>query len=202
MSEGLPRVDVLAHELRSPVAALVALAEVLAERRETISDGDLRRLLELAVAAGRNVERLLADPDLLSVRLETVDVTRLVEGVAPPAATVDVAPGLSVTGDPVRLRQVLANLVANAVRHGGAVTLRAAAAGSEVRITVSDDGPGVERGLDVFAPGVSGAGSTGYGLAIVRAIALAHGGRVELESVPGEGAAFTLVLPSASGRAS
>jgi signal transduction histidine kinase len=193
------RLGLLDHELRSPVAALVAITEVLRAPDDPVAAADRQRLLRLGIEAGRSIERLLADPELFSVRLEAVDVAGLLAPV-PPRVAVEAEPGLVVEGDPVRLRQALANLLANALRHGGPVTVGATREGSDVRIAVTDDGPGVPEGLDLFALGTSGSGSTGYGLFVVRAVAEAHGGHIELESSPGAGATFTLVLPSASGR--
>ena len=115
-------------------------------------------LLALAVAAARDIERLVSDPESLSVRAERLDVEQVVRSVAPDGVRVDVAVGLVVEADPVRVRQVLTNLVANAQRHGETVEITASEAAGTVRIAVSDDGPGVDPDLDVFASGVSGAG--------------------------------------------
>ncbi len=192
------RASVVAHELRSPVAALVAIAEAIVDRGAAMGTDERAHLLALAVAAARDIERLVADPESLSVRAERLQVEQVVRSVAPDGVRVDVAVGLAVEADPVRVRQVLTNLVANAQRHGETVEITAREAAGTVRIAISDDGPGVEPGLDVFASGVSGAGSTGYGLAVARGIARAHGGEIELESRPGQGATFTLVLPSSA----
>jgi signal transduction histidine kinase len=194
---GGERLGLLAHELRSPVAALLAISESFGERRDRLAPGDRQRLVELALEAARSIERLVSDPKLFSVRLERVDVTRLLEHPGP-GVTVSVEPGLTVLGDPVRLRQALANLVANGRRYG-AVSLRATEARDEVRLAVSDEGPGVPVDFDLFARGTSGTGSTGYGLYVVREVAASHGGRVEVES-SAAGSTFTLVLPSADGR--
>lgn len=193
------RLAVLVHELRSPVAALVAIAEAFADRRTALDPAHSRRLLELAVDACRSIDRLVTDEDAFSVEPRLVEVAPLLEGIARGRAELDVEPGLVVRADPVRLRQAIGNLLDNAERHGTSVRVAARADGAEVLIAVSDDGPGVPAGLDVFAAGVSGAGSTGYGLAVARSIAERHGGRVELVSLPGAGATFTLVLPSAAG---
>ena len=189
--------SVLAHELRSSIAALQAIEQTLRTAGAEAPVLERRRLLELAVAAGRDVERLLADPELFSVELRRVDVAELLDGLRADRVDPAAEPGLVVNGDPVRLRQALANLVANGLRHGERVTVTATADEAEVRIVVADDGPGVDPGLDPFAPGVSGAGSTGLGLYVARGIAEAHGGRLELIRAPGRGATFTLALPRA-----
>jgi signal transduction histidine kinase len=116
--------------------------------------------------------------------------------------------GLSVTADRDRLRQVLANLVDNAVKYtpaGGRVSLTARRDGTGVRIEVTDDGPGIaahdlpriwerlyrgdrsrtERGL-------------GLGLSLVRAIVMAHAGTVHVDSEVGRGSVFAITLPAAS----
>lgn len=188
--------DVLVHELRSPVAALAALAETLAAGGPDLPATERRRLLALAIAAARDAERLLADPDLFSVRHEDVPVATLLEGLA--GVETSCAPDLVVRGDPVRLRQALDNLVANATRHAERVTVDAALRGDRVVISVADDGPGVDPDIDVFAAGASGSGSTGLGLYVARRIARAHGGTLALEPAAGQGATFTLALPSAS----
>lgn len=192
------RLDVLVHELRSPVAALAALAEAASGGAGRSAD-ETRRLVALAAAAGRNIERLLADPELFSIRSERVPLETLLDGLD--GTTVVCTPGLAVDGDRVRVRQALDNLVANARRHATHVAVSARPEGDTVRISVADDGPGIEPGLDLFAPGESGAGSTGLGLYVVREIARAHGGTIEVESAPDQGATFTLVLPSASSSA-
>ncbi len=190
------RLAVLQHELRSPVAALVAIAEALAGEGRPLDPADRRRLLELAIAAGRSIDRLLADEDVFSVVPEPIDLARFLDDVGSGRADLRVEPGLVLVADPVRLRQAIANLLDNAARHASSITVAARARGSAVAISVSDDGPGLPGGVDVFAIGVSGADSTGYGLAIVRSIVERHGGWVELSSVPGEGTTVTLVLPS------
>ncbi len=100
--------------------------------------------------------------------------------------------------DPTRLRQALANLVANGLRHGSQVVIEVSESDGRVVVDVVDDGPGVDPQLDPFARGVSGAGSSGLGLWVARSIAEAHGGSLELAAGPGPGARFRLSLPSAS----
>ena len=186
------RLGLLAHELRSPVAALEALAS---QARRLLPPSGLMRVAELAVAAGRDIERLLSDPDVLSFRPEEVDLRVLLESLVQPGVTCSAEPA-RVVCDPTRMRQALANLVANGRRHGTTVTVRGRRDRGGIAIEVSDDGPGVTPGIDVFERGVSGVASSGYGLWLARAIAEAHGGTLSLESTPGTGATFTLAVPS------
>lgn len=203
------RLALLVHELRSPVAALIAIAELLTEPHGRPPPDDTRRLLELAVAAGRDVERIVLDATPTSLRLERVDPAGLVAGVAATAALAggivraEAEPGLPwLEADPVRLRQALANLVANAVAHSrGEVVVSAYGHPEGVTFAVTDSGDGIAPAHQeaVFEAGVSFAErpGDGLGLAVVRAVAEAHGGRVELESEPGRGSTFRLVLPPA-----
>jgi signal transduction histidine kinase len=193
--ESSERLAIVAHELRSPVAALAALADAA----PTVPPAARPRVVALAVAAGRDVERILGDPALFSLRLETVDVRHLVSALAADAVVVRCEGRPTVEGDPTRLRQAIANLVANGLRHGTHVTIDVRASDGRVAVDVADDGPGLDPGLDPFAPGTSGVGSSGLGLWLARAIAEAHGGT--LQPVPGDapGARLRLSLPSASG---
>jgi two-component system sensor histidine kinase BaeS len=190
------RLEVVAHELRSPVAALLAIDDALRDSDPAFPAADRRRLIELAIAAGRDIERLLADPELYSLRVETVDVGAIAGAFAAADVEVYVEPRLILAADPVRLRQVIGNLVANGLRHGSRVRIDARRDGAEVTIDVSDDGPGVDMTVDPFVHGVSGAGSTGLGLSIARRITEAHGGRLELVRSE-RGARFRLSLPRA-----
>jgi two-component system, OmpR family, sensor kinase len=146
---------------------------------------------------------------------EAVDLTRLAIDVSSDARAA--APGhrwqLELPGQPVwvrgdeqRLHQVLANLVSNAARHtpaGTVVDVAVSAHAGHATVSVTDSGPGIPPELQpaVFERFVRGdtsrsrvAGGTGLGLAIVRAVTVAHGGRAEVASSPGE-TRFTIVLP-------
>jgi signal transduction histidine kinase len=116
----------------------------------------------------------------------------------------DVPPEMgTVTLDPSLVRHVLTNFIANAVdamAHGGRLTVSARREGEHVALSVEDTGPGIgpEERKHIFEPFWStkpkGKG-TGLGLAICREIAAALKGRIEVESAPGQGAAFTLLVP-------
>jgi signal transduction histidine kinase len=185
------RLSVVAHELRNAVAALSALAE-RAERRDLPVE-TVRRLASLAVASGRDVERLLSDADLLSLHVQRVALSDLVGPLLGRNVDGNVDES-TLVADETRLRQAVANLVANGLRYGTEVTIEARAVGDEIVIDVRDDGPGVDAGIDIFREGVSGSGSTGYGLWLARAIAEAHGGSLQLVDDPG-GEAFRLAVP-------
>ena len=189
------RFRIVVHELRSPVAALEALA---AAARTTYEPATLRRMVALGIAAARDVERIVADPELLSLRLDGVDVAALAAEFTAPSVEVEANGEASVRGDATRLRQAIANLVANALRHGTRAVIEVGEEHGLVVVSVTDDGPGIEPGLDPFARGASGTGSTGYGLWLARAIAEAHGGTLELADPPAQGARLRLSLPSSS----
>jgi signal transduction histidine kinase len=207
----------VAHELRTPLS-------IMRGRLEGLVDGVYPRddqILTQLVDETRHLERLVedlrtlahAEGGTLKLQRESTDLAvRLEEvgrGFAAPAGT----RGVDVTAsspsdlplieiDPVRIREVLANLIANAVRHtprGGRVTLSAELAGNAVRIAVRDTGSGIHpddlpKIFDRFAKGVDSTGS-GLGLAIARNLVLAHGGEINAESQLGKGTAIVFTLP-------
>jgi signal transduction histidine kinase len=210
MTAGLDaeRIAVLVHEVRSPVAALSAIAETVAEGA---LDGQGRRtLVRLVVGACTAIERIVADASVASIRLESLDPVRLVEDVVAAArlrgAVVELAVGAEIPGiqgDPSRLSQAVDNLIVNAVVHGRAdrpVTMKVSA-DSMLRIAVRDTGAGIPEGeLErIFEPRVrlepEASSGSGLGLALARAIAEGHGGSLIASSSPGAGATFTLSLP-------
>jgi two-component system sensor histidine kinase BaeS len=108
--------------------------------------------------------------------------------------------------DPDRLAQAVGNLLSNAVKYtptGGTITVEAVAAAEQVRISVQDSGPGIlpEDLPHVFDPFYRGRQSSrfrqglGLGLTIASDLVKAHGGRLEMESTPGQGSRFSILLP-------
>jgi two-component system, OmpR family, sensor histidine kinase BaeS len=209
MTDGLDaeRIALLVHEVRSPVAALSAIAETFPEAE--LDHAGRLELVRLSISACRGVERIVTDAAVASIHTEPVDTGELVRQAVAAAALrgalveADLAPDLPVIdGDSWRLRQVLDNLISNAVLHGSAsdaVLVRAEVDGV-LRISVSDDGEGIpldqqRRIFDLgvrLDPTLPGAG---LGLALSRAIAEGHGGTLTVASAPGEGTTFTLTLP-------
>ena len=213
----------VSHELRTPLTAIRGAAETLldggvepddeqrflstialeAERLGRLAN-DLLTLQRIEGATGelpiRQVDlRLAADraQTMLEPLLEDREVTLSVNGRAP-----------LVLGDLDRLQQVVLNLVDNASRivgPGGHVVVELTAEGDRAVLSVIDDGPGIPeedlpRLFDRFYRADSSrtraSGGAGLGLAIVRAIITAHGGRIEAANMPGGGARMTVVLPA------
>lgn len=201
------RLAVLVHEVRSPVAALSAIAATLVEGE--LDAAARRELVRLSTLACRAIERIVADAAVTSIHREPVDPAALVQDVVTAARLRGaqialVAPqGVpTLEADHARLRQLLDNLIANAVVHGGSdveisVVLRVDDA---LRIDVSDNGPGIaEDELErIFDAGVRldrERPGTGIGLSLARSIAEGHGGALTVESRLGSGTVFTLSLP-------
>lgn len=199
---------VLVHEVRSPVAALSAIAETFADPS---LDGDARHELEqLAIAACLGIERIVLGATIASVRLERLEVGTVVRQAASAAALggARVEPRIaddlpSIAGDPLRLRQALDNLVSNALAHAGsdgAVVVSADSSETAVLLSVTDSGVGIPLSEQnrIFEKGVrlnEATAGSGLGLAIARAIAEAHGGTLTVMSAPGQGATFTIAIP-------
>lgn len=216
----------VAHELRTPVATIVASLDAIEDGVEELTPqsaavlrGQAARLARLAddLAAVTRAEsgelRLQAadeDPgDLLATAAAAAADRYAAAGVA---LVVDAAPGLpSVAVDPDRFAQVLGNLLDNALRHtphGGRVTLGASSDAGSVRFVVADTGEGIaaehlphvfERFYRVDTARDRTHGGSGVGLSIVRALVRAHGGTVTAESDgPGRGSRFVVELPASS----
>jgi two-component system phosphate regulon sensor histidine kinase PhoR len=217
-------VSKVSHELRTPLTSIRMFTETLALRRgdEAVAARCVEALGRESLRLQELIDRLLDWGRMESGRRlyerAEVDVPRLVESAVAaldPAikrheATVEVRleGGLPpLFGDAGALKDALINLVSNACKYGGqppVVTVRARAAGGDVCIDVADNGAGIERREqkrifekfyridDRLSRQREG---SGLGLTIVQHVMAAHGGRVEVDSEPGRGSTFTLVLP-------
>jgi len=210
----------VAHELRTPLAAMVSAAGMLGEEIDTLPPSarqpaallvkDVSRLSEL-VQELLELARLDAGQESLHIeRLRLAEALAAVlrawdQGVGEQAIGLDVDPDLEVWADRARFRRVLSNLLSNAVRHGGgAVTIRARRQGADAAIDVGDRGPGLrpenlERIFDRFhkEDTARSAAGSGLGLAIALEHARAQGGTLRAANRAGGGARFTFTLPLA-----
>ncbi|MEJ3405561.1 ATP-binding protein [Rathayibacter sp. YIM 133350] len=210
------------HELRTPLASIRGYSELTRRSGEELSP-DIARALSRIESESVRMTGLVEDL-LLLARLdegrelahERVDLTALlVDAVGDAHASgpdhvweLDLPDEpIEVSGDAPRLQQVVMNLLANARVHtpeGTTVTVALVDAGDEVRVSVTDDGPGIDPAIadtlfERFARGDASrnraTGSTGLGLAIVRAVVEAHGGTVSVTSEPAA-TTFTVSLPA------
>ncbi len=209
----------VAHELRTPLAVIQGNAEGMLDGLYPADREHLEPILEETKVLSRLLDDLqtlsTAEAGALKLHREPVDPGELVSDAATAfrgraeAAGVKLStrvdPGLpELEVDPVRVAEVLANLVQNALRHtpsGGSVTVSADTDGSGVVFAVDDTGPGIPPELlpHVFDRFVKTAdsGGRGLGLAIARTLVQAHGGTIEAQSEPGQGTCMRFVLPLA-----
>jgi signal transduction histidine kinase len=203
------RLELLVHELRSPVAALLAISEALTG--DSHDAASIRELTSLALAACRSATRIVEDSAVGPLQCAEVDAGALVRGAAAAAAldggrvrssVQDDLPRL--WADEVRLRQALDNLVRNALVHSGSdeVVVSAYRDGDSVVFSVADKGRGIAHAEQkrIFERGARMAKSnpgSGLGLSLTRAIARAHGGTLCVDSAPSSGATFRIGLPLA-----
>jgi two-component system OmpR family sensor kinase/two-component system sensor histidine kinase BaeS len=207
----------IAHELRTPLTIVQGRLEGLVDGVYPRDDAQLIEVLEETRILTRLVDdlRTLANAEAgsLSLRKEPTDLGVLMHDAVDTFAADAAAAGVSlrvddraelplVDVDPLRVREVLINLLANALRHtstGGTITLASGHSPSMVIVRVIDTGSGIAaddlpRIFDRFYKGPSSHGS-GLGLAIVRNLILAHGGDVTATSELGRGTTITFTLP-------
>ena len=214
----------IAHEMRTPVSNIRGWLEAVEDGVAAPDRRLLSSLLEEATLLQHVITDLqdLAEADAGALRLhrEQVYLTDLLAQVAEAHRAQADRVGVTIAvrteadpqvdADPVRLRQAVGNLVANAVRHtpsGGRVTISASATDAEVIVSVTDTGSGISaedlpRVFDRFWRAEKSrsrqTGGSGLGLAIVRQLTEAHGGTVSATSTPAQGSTFTLHLPPPS----
>jgi two-component system sensor histidine kinase BaeS len=209
-------VNDISHELRTPLGTirgwLVAVQDGVADLDPELVSSLLEESLLLEHLVDDLRDLALADAGQLRLEPVELDLGELLRHVAATGggrATVEVPPGLSLVADPMRLRQVVGNLLANAERHTpptGRITLSARRTDSGVVVEVADTGPGIpaadlphvfDRFWRVDKSRTRRTGGSGLGLAIVRQLVEAHGGEVGVTSTLGAGSAFTVRLPEA-----
>lgn len=207
----------LAHEIRNPLTGVRSLAQRMAE--DEVDESRRRRYAAVILEEVGRVERLVVNllglarrsaPPRVSGEARTPlavlfdDLLLLVGSRAEKAGVRLIADAEAVIAPAHRepLAQVLLNLLLNAISHspvGAAVELRARERADGVEILVRDGGPGVEPSERerIWEPFVSGAGSTGLGLAVVRRLTREHGWNATVDDAPGGGAEFRILVPHA-----
>jgi two-component system, OmpR family, sensor histidine kinase KdpD len=205
----------VSHDLRSPLTAVVAAGDALASPE--LSTDDRLELADTIVHESRRLARLVdqlldlsrlqagaAEPREDWCSLEEVVRAAVEDTGAPERVRLAIAPDLPlIRADAGQLQRAIANLVENALRYGAGepVSVRARASGGRILMRVVDHGPGIPLAEQerIFTPFYRGAGAagqgSGLGLAIVRGLLEANGGRVRVESLPGQGTSFVIELP-------
>jgi signal transduction histidine kinase len=212
------------HELRTPLTSVRGLAEYGLQQDDAASREELLRLMSLIAREADRMGRLVADllllarydagrpldrwpVDLASLAAEAVTRARIVDPGR--AITLEAAEPVIVDADEERLRQIIDNLMGNALQHtppGSPVTVTVTGGPGCGQLTVADQGPGMtaEQASRVFerfyrtdGARTRGRGGAGLGLAIAASLAAAHGGDITVDTAPGRGAAFHVRLPLA-----
>jgi signal transduction histidine kinase/DNA-binding response OmpR family regulator len=216
----------MSHELRTPLNAIIGFSELLVDAPPgQYNDASRKRFQEQILTSGRHLLGLINDIlDLskveagqMDLRLQPVAVAEIVEQVASTVEPLvnkkniklegDAAPAGDMIADAGKLKQMLLNLVSNAIKFtpdGGTVRVTATRNASAVEISVSDTGIGISEAdqKNIFkefhqvdpGPGRKHEG-TGLGLALTKRFAMLHGGDLRVQSRPNEGSVFTLTLP-------
>jgi signal transduction histidine kinase len=212
------------HELRTPLTSVRGLAEHGLQQGNHASTGELLRLMNMIQREASRMSRLVEDLLLLArydagrpLDRAPIDLASIAAEAAQHAraahpgrmVTLHAAEPAVVMADPERIRQVIDNLIGNAIQHTppkSPVTITVTTLPGGVQLTVADQGPGMtadqasrvfERFYRTDDARTRPRGGTGLGLAIAASLTAAHGGHITLDTQPGQGAAFHLQLPAA-----
>jgi two-component system sensor histidine kinase VicK len=217
-------ISVVSHELRTPLTAIRGALGLLASGKLCAAPGGCQRMIGVAVSNAGRLARLVNDildleriesgkaqrvqqvcdaGDLMKQAADLVRVTAEAQGIS-----LSIHPASAqVQGDPDRIMQVLLNLLSNAIKfspRSSSISLSAKPEAREVTFRVEDHGRGIpasklatifDKFQQVDASDSRDKGGTGLGLAICRSIVAQHGGRIWVESIPGQGSTFVFTLP-------
>jgi len=214
----------VSHELRTPLTSIIGFLELAVDSPELTDE--TRRMLEIAA---RNSERMLslvtdllqtasdkdgtltlamAECDIAEIARQSIDSAQIAAGHREITMTAVVDRPAVTVADPLRIRQVIDNLLTNAVKYnrtGGTITVSVEATEGSIRVDVTDTGVGVsaddqahlfDRFFRAGAARTSAIVGTGLGLNISRDIAKLHGGKLTVRSEVGVGSTFTLLIPA------
>ena len=210
----------ISHDLRTPLTSMIAAGAALGS--ETLTDGERVELSEAIVAEGERLSRLvenLLDMSRLEAgkaepHREQIDLAEVLEGAREAVATSELVELAldrelpAIDADAAQLERAFANLLENAIRHGGGgpVKVTSRPVGGKIAVRVVDQGPGIPEGERerIFEPfqrgGANGVrGGSGLGLAIAKGFVEANGGEIEVDSLPGQGTSFVVTLPFQAG---
>jgi signal transduction histidine kinase len=210
----------IAHELRTPLSVIQGRLEGLLDRVYPWDDETIGEVIEETKLLARLVDDLRtlanAESGMLALRKEPTDPAALIREVVRSFAGdaqskeisihTDLLPDLPIiTIDPLRIREVLVNLISNAVRHtpqAGDIVVAARVETGRIVVSVADSGPGISpqdlpKIFDRFYKGATSRGS-GLGLTIARNLIHGHGGEIRAENIPRNGAMFTFTIPNIS----
>jgi two-component system, OmpR family, sensor histidine kinase MtrB len=211
----------IAHDLRNPISALKLSWQSLMRHPEPMDNAQLERLDRQLDRLARMIDDLLdavrieagqleLEPEDMDLRSAAHDMVVLYGPTSPAhTVTLEVAEQpVEIRADPLRIEQVISNLLNNAIKYspeGGPVRVRVGFADAQAELEVSDRGVGIspETLPELFVAFRRGtetkqvAAGAGLGLAVVHRIVSAHGGRIDVESTPGEGSTFRVRLPLA-----
>lgn len=211
----------IAHELRTPLSVIQGRLEGIVDGVYPSNDEQIKQLLDDTRVLSRLVEDLRtlanAESGAFVLQREPTDLAVLIADVMSSfraqaeakhvTLTRTIADGVPIIElDPVRMREVLTNVIANALQHtseGGSVSVTVSPIESGIRIQVIDTGEGIDAAdlpkiFDRFSKGPQSRGS-GLGLAIARRLVVAHGGTIEAASERGRGTTITMALPTKPG---
>ena len=213
-------VSIVSHDLQNPLSVTIAAAEILLDL--SLNEEERRRQAEMIHRSGKRMQSLIGDlldasrteagifvvrpskEDLMMLLDEAVSMFEMRASSRSINLSVEKSGPVVARVDRDRIIQAVSNLLDNAIRvtpEGGSVTASSTYDGSSVRVSVTDNGPGVApdvggRIFDRFSQGGKrDGGSAGLGLAIVKGVASAHGGTAEVDSTLGKGSTFTMTLP-------
>jgi signal transduction histidine kinase len=220
-------VGTVSHELRTPLTAIKGFIELVLDGDAGPVADTQREFLEVAARNADRLGAIINDildvsrieSQLLEIRTEPIDLAAVLEDVASTFRVMAQSKGLTlrqevaslpkVTGDASRLVQVFSNLVSNAIKYTpkGEIGIKAGVSSGSIEVIVYDSGIGLtqEELPQLFTkffrgrnPVVTEAGGTGLGLVIAKAVVEKHQGTIDVESRPGEGTRFRVVLPVAA----
>ncbi len=216
-------VAVASHELRTPLTSIVGFARTMMKIK--LSEEKKEQYLKIIESEGLRLAKMAEDTlnisrietGNLELHYETIDLGGLISNIASTIETnnieiaMAVPPELKLQADPDRLKQIIVNLLSNALRYspeGGKVSLTARAAGSNIEISVTDEGPGIpadclDKIFEKFYRCQNDINQkhrgTGLGLSICEGLVKLHGGRIRVKSAPGQGSTFTFSIPKEQG---